>query len=88
MPNIITIFFAGYVIYNISKGDNTVGDFTYYLGIMGQITTTTFGIIAAISEHGGQRREIPLHPRTDQSIQHHRRRSPPGRFLYLSLIHI
>lgn len=58
MPNIITIFFAGYVIYNISKGDNTVGDFTYYLGIMGQITTTTFGIIAAISELIQQRIKV------------------------------
>lgn len=58
LPNIITIFFAGYVIYNISKGDNTVGDFTYYLGIMGQITTTTFGIIAAISELIQQRIKV------------------------------
>ncbi len=37
---------------------------------------------AQARELADKRREIPLHPRTDQSIQHRRRRSPPGRFLY------
>ena len=50
LPNIITIVYASNIINNIIQNQNTIGDFSYYIGIMGSITNNTFSIIALISK--------------------------------------
>lgn len=49
-PHIATLVFAYFLIINISNNKNTVGDFTYYIGIMNQFIACVFSIIANISE--------------------------------------
>lgn len=50
IPHIITLTFAVIVIVRILAEQRTIGDFSYYIGIMGQLTSSTFGLINAISQ--------------------------------------
>ena len=58
IPHLVTIFFTFIVINNIIKNSNDVGDFSYYIGIMGQVTTCTFRLIGAISNIIQQKTKI------------------------------
>ena len=49
-PHIITLIFAYILLNNIINGDNTIGDFSYYIGIMGQLTGTIFGLISGFAD--------------------------------------
>ena len=44
------LFFLLIVIKRISAGEGLIGDVTYYIGMVGQLTTATFGIISTFSD--------------------------------------
>ena len=48
--NIVMLFFLLIVIKRISAGEGLIGDVTYYIGMVGQLTTATFGIISTFSD--------------------------------------
>ncbi|MCI8371891.1 MAG: ABC transporter ATP-binding protein [Lachnospiraceae bacterium] len=50
IPHIITLVFTVIVILRIISSQGTIGDFSYYIGIMGQLTSSTFGLITAVSQ--------------------------------------
>lgn len=58
LPNIATIFFALLILNGVLDQSLTVGDFSYYISIMGQLTTSVVGIIAIISEIINQKIKI------------------------------
>lgn len=58
LPHAATLLFAYVLINNILQSKNTVGDFSYYLGIMNQLITCTFGLVGAISEIIQQKTKI------------------------------
>lgn len=49
LPNIVTLIVAYLVIISIINGYSEVGDFSYYIGIMGRLTSNTFSIITLIA---------------------------------------
>lgn len=58
LPNVVTLLFAGIILNKILDAEFTVGDFSYYIGIMGQLTSATFGIISTFSQIIEQKTKI------------------------------
>lgn len=57
-PNIATLLFAYMILNGILNGKFTVGDFSYYISIMAQLTTSVTGIISLTAEIINQKVKI------------------------------
>jgi len=49
LPHTITLLFTAFIIYQSINNNFKVGDITYYISIMGQLTAATFAVIAQVS---------------------------------------
>ena len=58
LPNITTLVFAALILDGILNGKFTIGDFSYYISIMGQLTVSVSGIISITSEILNQKAKI------------------------------
>lgn len=58
MPNIIIIYYMFYIVYKIRLNLISVGDFSYLMGVINQLTTGVFTIIALLSSILQQRTQI------------------------------
>ncbi len=58
MPNIIIIYYMFYIVYKIKLNLISVGDFSYLIGVINQLTTGVFTIIALFSSIIQQRTHI------------------------------
>lgn len=58
LPHGSTLLFSFVILLRIIRGDNSIGDFTYFVGVMGQLTTGTLGVISTLSEVIQQREKI------------------------------
>lgn len=58
MPNIIIIYYMFYIVYKIRLNLISVGDFSYLIGVINQLTTGVFTIIALLSSILQQRTQI------------------------------
>lgn len=58
LPHIVTLLGAWFLIHNIINNKNTIGDFSYYLGMMNQLVTCTFALVATVSQIIQQKAKI------------------------------
>lgn len=58
LPNIVTLVFASVILYKIVTFKLTVGDFSYYISIMGQLTASVSGLFSIITEIINQKIKI------------------------------
>lgn len=49
LPHTITLLFTAFIIYQSINNNFKVGDITYYISIMGQLTAATFAVITQVS---------------------------------------
>lgn len=58
LPHTITLLFTAFIIYKSIDNNFRVGDITYYISIMGQLTAATFAVITQVSTTIKSQRKI------------------------------
>ena len=58
LPNIVTLIFAALIMMGVFQNRFLLGDFSYYISIMSQLTTSVFGVIAIFSDIIAQKIKI------------------------------